>query len=199
MILALLCGCKTLKANLDVKLVYAEGRIYYQETLILWVTEFETDPVEFLVEASADGKNWKVRGRVGARGGEGITEYKFVDGKDPALKFYRIRTLNSGEGEEVLSEFELENYSIQVELEALILDESSRLVMEYSIDKNQQLMVRIYNRQGEQVLTRVMPAEEAGDYIYHLDVSELEKDYYLLQVSQVMLDKAVAEQAFKLN
>lgn len=185
----------------DVKLVYAEGRIYYHEIYITWSTEFEAAPCDFLVEASSDGTgDWRIRGRVKSQGkGAGISEYKFVDNKSESFKYYRIRKHDPHGPSQILSEFELENYSINVELEALELDDSRRLVLEYTIDKDQELMIRIYNRIGEQVMTKVMPFKEAGDYIFHLDISHLRRDNYLLQVTQVLLDKAVAERAFKVN
>lgn len=187
-------------ADEEVKLVHAEGRIYYHEIYIMWSTEYEKAPCDFLVEASMDGRDWRIRGRVKSKGrGQGISEYKFVDSKQEHFKFYRIRRHDPHGAQDILREFELENYSIHVELEALELDDSRRLVLEYTIDKDQELMIRIYNRIGEQVMTKIMPFKEAGDYIYHLDISDLRRDNYLLQVTQVLLDKAVAERAFKVN
>ena len=46
-------------------------------------------------------------------------------------------------------------------------------------------------------MTKVMPFKLAGDYIYHLDISDLKRDRYLLQVTQILLDKTVAEAPFK--
>lgn len=184
----------------DVKLIYAEGRIYYHEIYVTWSTEFESRPCDFILEASENKEDWRIRGRVKSHGSASQhAEYKFIDAKDSKFRFYRIRKLDSQGNNGVLSEFELENYSINVELEALQLPDARRLVLEYSIDKDQELMIRIYNRIGEQVLTRIMPFRESGDYIYHLDISELKRDNYLLQVTQVLLDKVIAEQAFKVD
>ena len=184
----------------DVKLVHAEGRIYYHEIYVTWSTEFEEKPCDFLVEASMDGSDWRIRGRVKSNGkGAGISEYQFIDNKQEAFQFYRIRKHDPHGSSQVLKEFALENYSINVELEALEFVDERRLVLEYTIDKDQELMIRIYNRIGEQVMTKVMPFKEAGEYIFHLDISHLRRDNYLLQVTQVLLDKAVAERAFKVN
>ena len=60
-------------------------------------------------------------------------------------------------------------------------------------------MVRIYNRIGEQVYTKVLPSKQAGEYLYQLDISHLKPDNYLLVVTQVLLDKAVAEKAFQIK
>ncbi len=183
-----------------VKVIHAEGRIYYSEIYVIWSTEYEKAPCDFLVEASEDGEDWRIRGRVKSKGNASqISEYQFVDEKIDRFKYYRIRRLDPKTGSEVLSDFELENYSIDVHLEALELLDSKSLVLEYSIDKNQQLMIRIFNRIGEQVVTKLMPFDQAGDYIFHLDISDLRRDNYLLQVNQVLLDKTVAEQAFKVN
>ncbi len=186
--------------NAVVKVIHAEGRIYYSEIYVTWSTEYEKSPCDFILEASRDGKDWRIRGRVKSKGSANqISEYQFVDGKTDTYKYYRIRRLDSRTGSEVLSSFELENYSIEVDLEELEFLESKSLVLEYSIDKDQQLMIRIFNRIGQQVLTKVMPFNKAGDYIFHLDISHLKRDNYLLQVNQILLDKTVAEQAFKVN
>ena len=183
-----------------VKVIHAEGRIYYSEIYVIWSTEYEKVPCDFILEASEDGEDWRIRGRVKSKGGPtGISEYQFVDEKIDKFKYYRIRRQDPKNGSEILSNFELENYSIEVDLEALELLDSKSLVLEYSIDKDQKLMIRIFNRIGEQVLTKVMPFDEAGDYIFHLDISDLRRDNYLLQVNQILLDKTVAEQAFKVN
>ena len=183
--------------DLEIKLIYAEGRIYYHEIFVQWSTEWEKSPCDFVIEASADQRDWRIRGRVKSKGtASKHSEYKFVDKKDEQFKYYRIRKMGRS-GNQVLSEFELENYSIDVQLEALELQDSRRLVLEYSIDKDQELMIRIYNSIGEQVMTKVMPFKLAGDYIYHLDISDLKRDRYLLQVTQILLDKTVAEAPFK--
>lgn len=186
--------------NEPVKIIHAEGRIYYSEIYVLWSTEYEEVACDFILEASADGEDWRIRGRVKSKGStNGISEYQFVDEKNEFYKYYRIRKLDSRTGSQVLSEFELENYSIEVDLESLDIFGDKRLVLEYTIDKDQVLMIRIYNRIGEQVMTKVMPFEEAGDYIFHLDISDLRRDNYLLQVNQVILDKTVAERAFRVK
>lgn len=183
---------------LDVKLIYAEGRIYYHEIFVMWSTEYENTACDFLIDASMDGKDWRIRGRVPSKGGaHQHSEYKFVDKKNDHFKFYRIRKMDKRGGTSVLKEFQLENYSIEVYLDNLEFDDSRRLVLEYSIDKDQELMIRIYNSIGEQVMTKVMPFKLAGDYIYHLDISDLKRDTYLLQVTQILLDKTVAEAPFK--
>lgn len=183
-----------------VKVIHAEGRIYYSEIYVIWSTEYENAPCDFILEASEDGEDWRIRGRVKSKGSPNqISEYQFVDEKIDTYKHYRIRRVDPRSGSEVLSRFELENYSIEVDLEELEFLESKSLVLEYSIDKDQQLMIRIFNRIGQQVLTKVMPFNKAGDYIFHLDISHLRRDNYLLQVNQILLDKTVAEQAFKVN
>lgn len=193
-------GGKNDPAAATVKLGYAEGKIFYHEVYVEWATEYEKVPCEFFIEVSQDGKNWAIRGRVKSKGKpEKFTEYQYVDKRDDAFKYYRIRKLDGRAGSEVLTEFEPENYSIEVQLEKVFFADQKRLVMEYSVDKDQELMVRVYNRIGEEVITKVMPFKWAGDFIFHLDVSDLPPDNYLLVVNQVLLDKTVAEKAFRIE
>jgi hypothetical protein len=195
--------CAVLKAGgggalPDVKMIHAEGKIFYHEIYVSWSTEYERVGVDFLVEASEDGKTWRIRGRVKGKGGiDKHAEYNFVDAKDEALHHYRIRKADPNGKLETLSEFMLADYSINVTLEEMVIDKERKLLIEYTVDQDQELIVRVYNRIGEQVVTKVMPFDMAGDYIYQLDISDLKKDRYLLVVTQALLDKAVAEKAFQ--
>jgi hypothetical protein len=183
----------------DVKIIYAEGKIFYHEIFVTWSTEYEQAACDFIIEASEFGKEWRIRGRVKSRGqSRQHAEYKFIDTKEERFKFYRIRKAN-GNQSEILSMFPLENYSIKVLLDEVTIDNEKKLVLDYSIDKDQELMVRIYNRIGEQVVTKVMPFKLAGEYAYQLDISDLKPDNYLLVVTQVLLDKSVAEKAFQVT
>lgn len=181
------------------KLIHAEGRIYYNQTVVMWSTESEQTTCEFIIEASADGVNWVIRGRQHGKGRpDQLAEYYFTDSRDDKLRYYRLRELDP-RGSNVLSNFEPENYSINVTLDQFQVNNEKKIVLEYSVDKDQELMVRIYNKIGQQVVTRLMPFKTAGDYIYSLDVSDLSPGNYLLVVTQVVLDKSVAERQFTLR
>ncbi|MEM1000569.1 MAG: hypothetical protein AAGN35_26180 [Bacteroidota bacterium] len=183
----------------DVKIIYAEGKIFYHEIYVTWSTEYEQAACDFIIEASEDGQDWRIRGRVKSKGtARSHAEYRFIDEKQAHYRYYRIRKAGAGSSD-VLSSFTLENYSIAVLLDEVTIDNEKKLVLDYSIDKDQELMVRIYNRIGEQVVTKVMPFKMAGDYVYHLDISGLKPDNYLLVVTQVLLDKSVAEKAFQVT
>lgn len=182
----------------NVKLIHAEGRIFYRETFITWSTEYEKESCEFLVEASPNGRDWTVRGRVKSHGGESqIAEYQFVDARDETLNHYRIRKLSASSGPNlVLADVALENYSIKVDLEEFEINQEKKLVLCYTVDQDQELILRIYNKLGEQVVTHRMPFDWAGSFLYHLDISDLKTGNYLLVVTQVLLDKSVAEKQF---
>jgi hypothetical protein len=186
--------------TVDVKVIHAEAKIFYHEIYVSWSTEFERTACDFLVEASEDGKDWRIRGRVKSKGNaDSHAEYKFVDAKDEKLKLYRIRKADARGQMETLSEFTLADYSINVTLDEVVIDKERKLLIEYHVDQDQELIVRVYNRIGEQVVTKVMPFNLAGEYIYQLDISDLKKDRYLLVVTQALLDKAVAEKAFQVT
>lgn len=184
----------------DVKVIHAEGKIFYHEIYVSWSTEFERSPFDFLIESSEDAKDWRIRGRLKAKGSlEKHAEYNFVDARDAKVRFYRIRKADAHGQLETLSEFSLSDYSINVTLDEVVIDKERKLLIEYRVDQDQELIVRVYNRIGEQVVTKVMPFNLAGEYIYQLDISQLKKDHYLLVVTQALLDKAVAEKAFQVT
>ncbi|HEX2899263.1 MAG TPA: hypothetical protein VHS96_06055 [Bacteroidia bacterium] len=184
----------------DVKVIHAEGKIFYHEIYVSWSTEFERSACDFLIEASEDGKDWRIRGRVKSKGtADSHAEYNFIDVKDGKVKFYRIRKADHAGKMETLSEFSLSDYSINVTLDEVVIDHEKKLLIEYRVDQDQELIVRVYNRIGEQVVTKVMPFNLAGEYLYQLDISDLKKDRYLLVVTQALLDKSVAEKAFQVT
>ena len=184
----------------DVKVIHAEGKIFYHEIFVSWSTEYERSDCEFIIEASENSKDWRIRGRVKSKGNANShAEYNFIDTKEERFRFYRIRKADRKTGMETLSEFGLDNYSINVTLDEVVIDHEKKLLIEYTVDQDQELIVRIYNRIGEQVVTKVMPFNQAGEYIYQLDISSLKKDNYLLVVTQALLDKAVAEKAFQVT
>lgn len=200
-LISMLFGAGMVRAggDTDVKIIHAEGKIFYHEIYVTWSTEYENANCDFIIEASENGKDWRIRGRVKSKGeSSNHAEYKFVDTKLDNYVYYRIRKA-SGVKTEILSSFALENYSIRVMLDEVTIDNEKKLVLDYSIDKDQELMVRIYNRIGEQVVTKVMPFKLAGEYAYQLDISYLKPDNYLLVVTQVLLDKSVAEKAFQVT
>jgi hypothetical protein len=184
----------------EVKVIHAEGMIFYHETYVYWSTEYERSACDFLIEASEDAREWRIRGRVRSKGApDRHAEYNFVDSKDEKLKFYRIRKADGKGQMETLSEFTLDDYSIHVMLEEVVIDAEKKLLIDYRVDQDQELIVRIYNRIGEQVVTKVMPFTLAGEYLYQLDIGHLRKDRYLLVVTQALLDKSVAEMAFQVK
>lgn len=188
------------EATPTVKVIHAEGKIFYHEIFISWSTEYEKSACEFIIEASENAKDWRIRGRMKSKGtANSHAEYNFVDTKEERFRYYRIRKSDRRTGMETLSEFGLDNYSIVVTLDEVVIDHEKKLLIEYSVDQDQELIVRVYNRIGEQVVTKVMPFNQAGEYLYQLDISTLKKDNYLLVVTQALLDKAVAEKAFQVK
>ncbi len=187
------------KAEIGVKVIHAEGRIFYNEIYVNWVTEFESEPFDFVIEKSREGEEWIIAGKVRSKGDHRHHgEYEFVECRNDEYKFYRIRK-EERLGLVTLSEVELVDYSIEVDLMQVSVNHDRRLVMVYTVDKDQELLVRIYDRIGKQVLTRQMPFTWAGDFIYHLNIEELQSGRYLLVITQTLLDKSVAEKSFTLE
>lgn len=187
-------------SNAEVKMIHAEAKVFYHETFIAWSTEFEGSQGEFMIEASENGKDWLIRGKQRSHGAANRqADYQFVDKREDRFTRYRIRLLDTRGKNTVLAEFTPDNYSVTVKIEEQYIERERKLLLEYSIDKDQELLVRIYNRIGEQVYTKILPTKTAGEYIYQLDIGHLKADNYLLVVTQVLLDKAVAEKAFQIK
>lgn len=183
----------------EVKILYAEGKIFHKEVLINWTTEYENILGDFIIEGSENGKDWRIRGRVRSQARRGgSAEYKFTDTSNDKFRYYRIKR-QSKRGWEILSEFEVDDYSINIGMEELLIDKTRKLVLEIEFSQDQEVMIRVYNKIGKQVKTQVLPFQEAGDYIYQLDITDLPRGNYVLQINQVLLDKAVAERRFSVR
>ncbi|MCB9234329.1 MAG: hypothetical protein H6581_21910 [Bacteroidia bacterium] len=186
--------------NSSVKVIYAEGKIFYDEIYVTWTTEYERSSCDFIIERSVDGKDWFIRGKMKSKGNDQAhAEYKYVDMRDDHYKYYRIKEFHPQRGTRVLKEFQLENYSIQVDLNEVTIDNTKKLIIQYGIDQDQEILLRIYNRIGEQVVTKLMPFSKAGEYLYQLDIGGLKRGNYLLVVTQTLLDRSVAEKQFSIN
>lgn len=182
----------------SVSLVYAEGQIFYHEVFITWSTEREIPNTDFIIEASTSGDDWSIRGRVRGKGANNqIQDYKFVDDRNDQYRFYRIRQLSPGETN-VLSKFKPENYSIEISLHNVTIQNARQLIIHYSIDKDQEIMLRMYDRIGEQVVTKVMPFNEAGEHLYYMSLEGVKTGNYLIQIVQVLSNKIVAEKQFSI-
>lgn len=115
----------------DIKVIHAEGKIFYHEIYVSWSTEYERTSCDFIVEASEDGKDWRIRGRMRSHGAaDSHAEYNFVDARDTKLHHYRIRRTDSRGQMETLSEFQLADYSINVTLEEVVIDKEKKLLIE---------------------------------------------------------------------
>lgn len=182
----------------SVSLIYAEGQIFYHEVYITWSTEKEVPNTDFIIEASSDQKNWNIRGRVRGKGVHGAPQdYKFVDERNEQHRFYRIRQLSPGDNN-VLSEITPENYSIEISLHDVTIEDAHKLIIHYSIDKDQDIMLRMYDRIGEQIVTKVMPFNEKGEHLYMMSLKGVKRGNYLIQIVQVLSNKIVAEKQFSI-
>ena len=183
----------------SVKLIHAECKIFYLKTTVEWSTEFEKVNCDFIIESSLDGKNWLIEGKVKSHGKtDHMSDYYWEDNRNDNIRYYRIRQLDPS-GFHVLAELQPENYSIEVTIQQVNIDYERKLNLDYTIDKDQELIVRVYDRIGEQVLTLILPSETAGDYIYPVDISYLPRGNYLLEITQVLSDKTVAEKQFSIR
>ena len=186
--------------NPEVKVIHAEGRIIQQETYISWSTEFELNPTEFIIEGTTNGTEWVVRGRVKSQGtASQKAEYEFVDTRDDGIKTYRIRFHDAKGRAQLLAQFKADDYSVDVSLEEIVETKPRKLVLKYHMKQDQELLVRVYNRIGEEVFTKSLPSTVAGAYFYDVDISLLKPDNYLLVVTQALVDKTVAELAFQIK
>ena len=183
----------------SIKIFYADAQLFNDELFINWSTEYERHKTEFIIESSEDGETWKIFDREKSKGSEQTnTSYHF---KAPAAKahpYFRLRYLND-KGKIIYEDpFELEDYRVGIFIHEAVINNKKRLIIHYSIDQQQEIVLRLYNSLGEQVQTKLMRNSSPGDYLFHLDVGNVPHGKYMIEITQVLSNKKVAEKQIEL-
>ena len=149
-----------------------------QTAVLSWSTAEETDSDRFEVEHSLNGKNWRMIGRVAARGNSRSTQwYSFTD-NSPAngANLYRLRMVDRDGTSDITRARSLE-FDITIETALYPNPVAERLLLKTG-DLSQIRRVELYNASGKSVL------ESDGVTARGIDVKGLPTGLYVVKVTR---------------
>jgi hypothetical protein len=166
---------------LPIELVQLEAKPRITTVDLLWTTSSEQNSSHFLVERSADGRDFEVIGSVDAMGDRSIpTDYQFTD-ENPirGMNYYRLRMVDldgtSGYSNVVTALFEPDEVRIMVVPNPT--RDRADIVMSSIYEDN--LIVRITDGSGRLISTYLAPS---GAQRIELPIEKLEAGSYTVQL-----------------
>lgn len=154
----------------------------------------------FIVERSTDGLNWSRFGEqpfwASPRQPE---EYRFTDRLDLGYRYYRLLAHYDGGPVMLIRTTRLDLVRALVHWEHRLDAPRRRLELSYILDQPKQLLLRLYDRIGQQIHTVKIPSDRPGEHTYALDLAPLKTGAYLVEFTQVEDDLKVGEIRFQWN
>lgn len=165
---------------------------------INWTTEKETGQAAFFIERSQDGGLWDRRYII-SNAGNSQTEksYTYSERLHGQYSYYRL-VVEDEKGSQVLSIEHIDVDCASVYVETEIDKQFKILTIGYIVNKDKELLLRIYDKIGQQVHTQLLSSSVAGKFYTFIDASKLKKGNYLLAITQIDKDIVVGETRFEL-
>lgn len=152
-----------------------------------WVPGPQPQHGTLFFERSNDGQSWQ---RIGDqpfwfRPRSAKQLFRFQHPLDLRFRHYRLTVRDSRHRltHHLLPPLQLANALLYAQHR---VDSSQRSVhLTYALERRKDLLLRVFDRIGQQVDTRAIPAGQPGSYSYDLDYSHLPSGTYLLVITQV--------------
>jgi hypothetical protein len=161
-----------------------------------WSARVEQAEGHYFIQKSADGRTWETIGRLAAKGPtQPDAYYTFSHPANKLFVHFRLifRPLGGAPG---LLASEKITYHVNFRLQEAVVHkdpETPALHLEYLLDKDKQLILRLYDQIGQQVQTVHMPSGHAGEYTFDLPLTGLRKGSYLVVITQEDFNLDVAD------
>ncbi|MCE3006930.1 MAG: hypothetical protein LW884_01085 [Bacteroidetes bacterium] len=162
-----------------------------------WMTTEEKLQGHFYIQQSENGYLWETIGRVEAKGpAQSKQYYHFSHVGNHRLPYYRLVFQSLSGLQDILATEKVDFYA-HIQFHTAELDrETGVFHLGYLIDKNKRLLIRLYDKIGQQVYTDHLPSGSAGTYAYDLNLRRLGRGSFLLVVTQEEYNLNVAEYRF---
>lgn len=187
-----------IQADIYLKKNSFQVSVQINQVEINWTTEKEVGQVAFFIERSQDGGLWDRR-YVISNGGNSQTEkfYTYSERLHGQYSYYRL-VVEDEKGPQVLSIEHIDIDCANVHVETEIDKRYKILTIGYIVNKDKELLLRIYDKIGQQVHTQLLPSAAAGKFYTFIDASKFKKGNYLLAITQIDKDIVVGEAPFEL-
>jgi hypothetical protein len=169
--------------------VAAEGNTVQLE----WRVANEQPGTVYVVERSLNGSTWQACGRVAAENSAQPQRYSFENTIQKAYNYYRLR-LKGRPGEAgVLATRFVNLQTAAVYFRATPRPQQGYVHLHYTLDRDVDLLLRVFDHVGQEVRTKLVPSGEAGVYDVRLPFESYRRGIYLLILTQVDRDLDLAE------
>lgn len=161
-------------------MAYAKGDV----NKIEWMTASEYAVKGFVVERSADSKQWTTVGTAMPKGGAQEAHYTLTDNQPLPLTYYRVRTVDLDTKEEVSKIVSVKRYDAKklALLSVVPVPTTEGVTIDYSVNKDVNVTLTLTNMVGQVVKTLTSQAIEGTNKVV-VDMNDLPNGTYLLTVS----------------
>ncbi|MBX3101608.1 MAG: hypothetical protein KF690_03775 [Bacteroidetes bacterium] len=189
-----LLGAVTLRAENSVQIGTFLVEVVEDKIVCSWSARVEPTEGHYYVQKSADGRSWETICRLAAKGPkEPNPYYTFTHPANRLFVHYRLIFRATG-GAPALLASEQVNYYVNFRLQEVeVQRDKQQLHLEYFLDKDKQLILRLYDQIGQQVQTVHLPSGRAGIYDYDLPLVGMSKGSYLVVITQEDFNLNVAD------
>lgn len=186
------------QADVSLKKNSFQVLVQINQVEVNWTTEKEAGQVVFSIERSQDGGLWERRYII-SNNGNSQTEkiYTFSERLHGQYSYYRL-VAEDPKGSQILSIEHIDTDCAHVYVETEIDKRYNILTVGYIVNKDKELLLRIYDKIGQQVHTQLLPSTVAGKFYTFIDTTKFKKGNYLLAVTQIDKDVVVGESRFEL-
>lgn len=141
----------------------------------------------FSVERSADGAHWqRVHLQEFFISPKFVEKYSYSSSFDEGYRYYRLRARDTSTGlEQVLGTTRVELTKALAHMELEPLPSIKKIYLSYILDKDRTLLVRVFDRIGNQLWTERLSSGQAGYHEHLLDFRKYGRGTYLLVITQV--------------
>jgi hypothetical protein len=157
---------------------------------ISWkVSENETGDY-FIVEKSADGKNFSAIATVEMSGFKGTSEYSSTDNASAGTTYYRLKIVNRDNSVSYSKVVIVKGGNENVDVKLLNNPATANLNISYKSDKQINTTLKVYAMSGAQVYQTNLKAS-AGTNNISVPVQQLQNGSYVLVIDSIQGKKAI--------
>ncbi len=148
----------------------------------------------FMLQKSMDGKKWFRLKAFPYQLYPDITEkFSFTDAYQDDYLHYRL-VMRDGQGKaRLLGSSKLERTRALTDLSQELLTPIKKIYFTYRIEKDRNVLLRLYDGIGQQIFTTALPGGKAGGYDYLLDMNGYKPGIYMVVFTQVEENIKVGE------
>ncbi len=151
--------------------------------LISWATASEKDVTEFAIERSANNQTWATIGTKKAVGGQQTTQYAFADNAPLALNYYRIRSIELDNKDQLSKVVAVKRNGGKLALNAAFpMPITEGVTLDFSTSKAGKITAILTDILGKVVKTELISANEGSNSTL-LNVAHLASGTYILTLN----------------